>query len=88
MALTWSKMDCINEYRTAYINMIKAQRWEDKVITIWSDDWNPDGYMDKRNIYDEGLMHLNERGYLVLDSCIANKIVEELKVEEESEYHL
>ena len=88
MILTWSKMDCINEYRTAYKKMIEAQRWEDKVITIWSDDWNHDGYMDKRNIYDEGLMHLNERGYLVLDTCIASKIIEKLKVEEESEYHL
>lgn len=86
--LTWSKLDCINEYRIAYKNMIKAQGWGEKVITIWSDDWNPDGYMDKRNLYDEGLMHLNERGYLVLDSCIANKIVEKLKVEKESKYHL
>ncbi len=82
MLLTWSKMDCISEYRQAYIDLLGEEKWNDKVITIWSDDWNPEGYMDKRNLYDEGLMHLNRKGYAVLDSCVANKIVQVVKSQE------
>lgn len=79
MLLTWSRMDCINEYREAYNCLLYENKWEDNVITIRCNDWNPFGYMDNRNLYDEGQMHLNEKGYFVLDSCIANKIVMHLK---------
>ena len=78
MLLTWSDMDCIDEYRKAYNEMIEEQGWYDKVITIRTRDWNPNGYKDKRNLYDEGQMHLNSKGYYVLDSCIANKILEKV----------
>ena len=76
MILTWSEMDCIQDYRDAFINLIKEQKWEHKVITLSCKDWNPDGYKDKRGLYDGGLMHLNEKGYYVLDSCISKKIIE------------
>ena len=75
MLLTWSKMDCIQDYRDAYNNLIKEQEWERKVMTISYKDWNPDGYKDKRGLYDGGLMHLNAKGYSVLDSCISMKII-------------
>ena len=78
MIITWSKMDCINDYRNAYFELIKEKGWEKKVITILSDNWNPEGYMDQRGLYDEGLMHLNEKGYMVLDSCIAEKVINHL----------
>lgn len=84
MILTCSKMDCIQDYRNAYKDMIRKQKWEDTVITISVDEWNPDGYRDKRILYDEGLMHLNERGYLVLDSCIAQKVVNHLNTQSDS----
>ena len=71
-------MDCINDYRKAYTDLIYEKGWEKKVITISSEDWNPDGYKDQRGLYDEGLMHLNEKGYHVLDSCIAHKIIDYL----------
>ncbi len=79
MLLTLSDMDCIDEYRKAYNELIEEQGWYDKVITIRTSDWNSNGYKDDRNLYDEGQMHLNSIGYLVLDSCIANKIVMHLK---------
>ena len=81
MLLTLSAMDCIQDYRNAYKDMIRKQNWEDSVITISVDDWNPIGYKDKRGLYDGGHMHLNERGYLVLDSCIAQKIVNYLNTQ-------
>lgn len=79
MLLTWSGMDCIKEYREIYNSLLKEHNWNDKVITIRTTDWNPDGYLDVRNLYDEGQMHLNDKGYYVLDSCIAYKIVMQLK---------
>ena len=79
MLFTFSSMDCIKEYRETYNSLLKEHNWNDEVITIRSTDWNPDGYLDNRNLYDEGQMHLNYKGYYVLDSCIANKIVALLK---------
>jgi hypothetical protein len=78
MVLTGSKMDCIDDYREEYVELVNENNWQDKVITIWHDDWNPDGYKDSRNLYDEGLMHLNQKGYSVMDACIARKIAEKL----------
>lgn len=78
MLITGSKMDCIYDYRKAYKDLFVEQQWENKVINIMSSDWNPDGYTDKRNLYDGGLMHLNEKGYMVLDSCISKKIIKYL----------
>ncbi len=75
MFLTCSNMDCIDEYRKAYNELIEEKRWYNKVITIRTSDWNPNGYKDKRNLYDEGQMHLNNNGYHVLDSCIASEII-------------
>ena len=78
MLLTFSKMNCIEDYRKEYWSLIKEQNWIDKVISIASDEWNPDGYMDIRTLYDCGRMHLNAKGYLVLDSCIAHRIIDDM----------
>ena len=74
-------MDCIQDYRDAYKDLIREQKWDKKVINISIEDWSPDGYKDSRNIYDEGLMHLNELGYHVLDSCISQKIIDYLNAQ-------
>lgn len=87
MLLTWSKMDCILDYREAYTDLIEEHGWREKVISILAEDWNPDGYKDKRCLYDGGLMHLNTRGYYVLDSCISQKITEYIKGSSNSENH-
>jgi hypothetical protein len=68
-------MDCIDDYRDAYRELIDENMWDKRVISISHDEWNPEGYMDSRGLYDEGRMHLNEKGYLVLDSVISSKIV-------------
>ena len=76
MLLTWSKMDCIEDYRKELLELIEEQHWDEKVIIVKHEDWNLHGYKDHRGLYDAGLMHLNEKGYLVLDSCIAQKIMD------------
>lgn len=75
MLLTWSKLDCINDYRNAYSDLIREKQWERDVVTISYKEWNPEGYKDKRGLYDDDHMHLNEQGYLVLDSCISYRII-------------
>ena len=80
-------MDCIQDYREAYKEMIESQNWEDNVLDISIGDWNPDGYRDKRNLYDAGLMHLNTNGYKVLDSCISRKIIYCINAQSDSVSH-
>ena len=78
MLATCSKMDCIADYRNVYKDLIKEKGWNDSVITIFYNEWNPNGYKDDRGLYDGGLMHLNKKGYFVLDSCISDKITHHL----------
>lgn len=87
MFITWSKMDCIEDYRKTYKDLLNEQGWNDQVITISYKDWNPDGFKDKRGLYDGGLMHLNAKGYLVLDTCIAKKMIEVLSVSSSNVNH-
>ena len=77
----------IEDYRKTYYELLDEQGWNDQVITISYKDWNPDGYKDKRNLYDGGLMHLNAKGYLVLDICIVHKIIEKLSVSSDNGNH-
>jgi len=87
MVVTWSKMNCIEDYRKAYYELLDEQGWNDQVITLSYKDWNPNGFKDKRDLYDGGLMHLNTKGYLVLDTCIANKIIDNINASLGSENH-
>lgn len=80
MVVTWSKMDCIEDYRNAYYDLLNEQGWNDRVITISHKDWNLDGYKDKRGLYDSGLMHLTGKGYLALDTCIAKRIISQISM--------
>lgn len=79
--LARTKIDCIDEYRSELSDLLKDNHWESKVIVIHSNDWNPDGYRDRRGLYNEDLMHLNERGYMILDSCISRHIINNLDVQ-------
>ena len=87
MLLTWSKMNCIESYRKEYKRLISEQNWEGKAIFIANDEWNPDGYKDARSLYDGGRMHLTAKGYLVLDSCIAHKIINYVNASSNNRYH-
>ncbi len=71
MIWTGSLIDCIDNYVRSYDEMLTKNNWQDKVVTIRRNQWNPDGYNDSRLIYVDDKMHLNVKGYFVLDSCIA-----------------
>lgn len=72
MIITGSDMDCIDSYRTEFEKTLHM--YNDKIIYIKENEWNPKGYLDPRLLYTNDKMHLNEKGYCILDSCIANHI--------------
>ncbi len=79
MVWTQSSIDCIDSYSNAYNDLIIEQQWQDGVITIRRDDWNPQGYKGQKELYTSDRMHLNQDGYFVLDSCIASQIIKFFK---------
>lgn len=67
-----------NEYRQTLKDELNEQELDDKIIYIPASSWNPDGYQDERNLYQDDVIHLNAQGYLMLDSCIANYIIADI----------
>ena len=74
MFTTISNLDCIKDYRKQFEKMYDKEGWDGKVLYIYSDSWNPNGFKDGRNLYTDDMMHLNDYGYNILDSCIVNTI--------------
>lgn len=74
MIWTGSSIDCIDRYIQSYDEMLSKYNLREKVITIRRSEWNPDGYTDRRLIYTDDKMHLNVKGYFLLDSCIAMRL--------------
>ena len=79
MLWTMSPINCIDSYSNAYNDLVNEQQWQNDVITIRRDYWNPNGYEGQKELYTSDRMHLNQDGYFVLDSCIASQIVTFLK---------
>lgn len=75
MAVHFSPIDCVHQYRKAHTELIEEEGWSQRIIYIPESNWAPEGYRDSRNLYDDLQMHLNEKGYEVLDSCIASSIL-------------
>lgn len=75
MIWTGSFINCIDSYMLSYDEMLTKYNWQNKVITIRRNQWNPDGYNDTRLIYIDDRMHLNVNGYYLLDSCIAMSLI-------------
>lgn len=72
--LTKAPLWDFEEYRKALRLMINQKELKDQIIYIPSSKWNPKGYADSRQLYKEDHIHLNNRGYHLLDSCIASYI--------------
>jgi hypothetical protein len=52
---------------------------QSSIIYISADSWNAAGYQDKRGLYLSDEIHLNAKGYAVLDSCIASEILKDIR---------
>lgn len=69
-----------NEYRSALRTLLYQEKLKTQVIYIPASEWNPEGYADSRLLYNEDHVHLNEKGYFFLDSCITSHIFKDYKI--------
>lgn len=75
MFFTDSDINCISDYNNELQDVLMKYNIGHDVFVIRADDWNSKGYHDLSGIYTSDLMHINEKGYAILDSCFANAIV-------------
>lgn len=68
--------DCKQTYRKALNELIKEKGYEDKISIIHYKSWNDDYENDLIELYNSDQVHLNEKGYIKLDSVIAERIIE------------
>lgn len=64
----------VPQYRQAMTDMLRTTGLRDSVLYIPADRWNPGGWQDT-TMFTRDRIHLNLRGYHVLDSCIAAEIL-------------
>lgn len=76
MFVTGCDIDCKQVFRHALDELIQEKGYQDSIIIIRYDSWNRNYSEDLQKLYWPEGMHLNEDGYLVLDSMIVNAICE------------
>ena len=68
------KMYQMKEYRDALHSMLVNENLMDSVIYVQMKEWNGDGTNINPQLFLNDQIHLNKKGYELLDSCIANAI--------------
>ena len=74
MFVNSTEMDCKQQFRNALNEVIKEKRYGNMLSIIPFKSWNKDYNKDLETIYNIDQVHLNERGYQLLDSVIAKEI--------------
>lgn len=77
--MTGSELYGFDSYKTALVQTIMKADMQSRIIYISADSWNASGYLDDRGLYLDDEIHLNAKGYEVLDSCIASEILKDIK---------
>jgi len=67
----------VDDYRQALKDSLVAHHLMDSMLYIPATSWNPNGWLDKRDIYTDDHFHLNLKGYEILDSTFAVEIVKD-----------
>lgn len=75
MIWTCSAMNCIDDYSNALEDLVEEQQWQNDIIIVRRQYWNPLGYKGQKELYTKDRIHINQAGYYQLDSCIASEIV-------------
>ena len=75
MLITDTKIDCKQDFRNALHELIQEKGYQDKVDVIQFIEWNNNYQNDLRTYYIADGMHLNQEGYLRLDSIIVRHIL-------------
>ncbi len=74
MFVNRTDIDCKQVFRNALDELIQEKDYQDKISIIRYKSWNKDYEKDLNKIYIDDHMHLNEKGYALLDSIIAKEI--------------
>ena len=67
MKITNSQIDCREDYRQSLRQQLLAEKLTDSIIILTVKNWDA-------SFYKPDGMHLNNKGYVSLDSCICNLI--------------
>ena len=74
MLVNNTQMDCKQQYREALDEMMRKKEYQNEVSIIRYKSWNNNYFRDLRAYYNGDQVHLNERGFQILDSTIAKEI--------------
>lgn len=77
--MTQCGMYSYSEYREALQSLLKDSNLKDSVIYVKMSGWNGDGPAINRCLFLDDQIHLNQQGYLKLDSCIIDAIQKDLQ---------
>ena len=64
----------VMDYRKELYLKISQDGLKNRMIYIPSTEWNPKGFEDSRDLYLGDHIHLNNKGYYLMDSCIVSYI--------------
>lgn len=70
----------IREYRDSMYSMLINKYYIDSVIYIRMKKWNGIGTQINKSLFLDDQIHLNNKGYELLDSCIATAIADDLRL--------
>lgn len=74
MFVNKTQMDCKQQFREALDDIMRRKEYQNKVSIIRYKSWNNNYSRDLRTYYNSDQVHLNERGFQILDSTIAQEI--------------
>lgn len=70
--VTGTPINCKKNFRQAFDDLLAERKYGDKVQVIRYQTWNNHYSEDLKSFYKDDGIHLNEKGYARLDSCIIN----------------
>lgn len=76
--VTSTPVDCKNEFRNTLKELIVEKKYQNTIDLIGYQEWNRHYFEDLQIYYAEDGMHLNQKGYEILDSCIALHIIKQM----------
>jgi lysophospholipase L1-like esterase len=74
MIINGTQMDCKQDFRNALHDLISEKKYHHLVDVIDYKEWNNNMQDDLRQFYNSDGLHLNQKGYMKLDSVIAKHI--------------
>lgn len=74
MLINNTSIDCKQDFRNALNELIKERGYHGKITIVRYKSWNNNYKKDLNQLYSNDQMHLNEKGYTILDCVIIDGI--------------